>query len=208
MHQAQDMVDLSKRISASLSSSVSSNDNNDSREFSAMLAEFGLMSSDAVLSDSQFSAPVNCSSFIEALAKQVESIIARPMTNRGGHLALTDVYCLVNRVRGTDFVSPDDLIKACRLGKSFHVAKLPSGLLVLRQNELADTSVMAQRIVSCISECSAGKSRGISALELSASMRLSVPLSEEVLLMAESNGVLCRDESDQDGIRFWINIFV
>lgn len=31
----------------------------------------------------------------------------------GGVLALVDVYCMYNRARGTDLISPEDLIIAC-----------------------------------------------------------------------------------------------
>ena len=31
----------------------------------------------------------------------------------GGVLALVDLYCMYNRARGTDLISPDDLILAC-----------------------------------------------------------------------------------------------
>ena len=35
------------------------------------------------------------------------------LAHAGGILPLTDLYCLYNRARGTDLVSPDDLLKAC-----------------------------------------------------------------------------------------------
>ena len=31
----------------------------------------------------------------------------------GGVLALVDLYCLYNRARGTDLISPDDLLISC-----------------------------------------------------------------------------------------------
>lgn len=43
-------------------------------------------------------------------------------------LTLTDAYCLYNRARGTDLVSPDDLMEAVKLfgslGLSMHIREL------------------------------------------------------------------------------------
>lgn len=43
-------------------------------------------------------------------------------------MTLTDAYCLYNRARGTDLVSPDDLVDACKLfgslGLGMHVRDL------------------------------------------------------------------------------------
>lgn len=36
-------------------------------------------------------------------------------------MALTDVYCLLNRARGTELVSPDDLLAAARLMEQVRV---------------------------------------------------------------------------------------
>lgn len=53
--------------------------------------------------------------FYSELARQVASF-ARPFLERsGGLLPLTDVYCLYNRARRTDLISPDDLLEACQL---------------------------------------------------------------------------------------------
>jgi hypothetical protein len=44
-------------------------------------------------------------------------------------MTLTDAYCLYNRARGTDLVSPDDLVDACKLlgslGLGMHIRELP-----------------------------------------------------------------------------------
>ncbi len=35
------------------------------------------------------------------------------LSNFGGVLALVDLYCMYNRARGTDLISPEDLLIAC-----------------------------------------------------------------------------------------------
>jgi ESCRT-II complex subunit VPS36 len=39
-------------------------------------------------------------------------------------VSLTDLYCLYNRARGTELVSPDDLLQAVRLMDSLHLGEI------------------------------------------------------------------------------------
>ena len=39
----------------------------------------------------------------------------------GGAVSLTDLYCLYNRARGTELVSPDDLLEAVKLMESLRL---------------------------------------------------------------------------------------
>jgi hypothetical protein len=53
-----------------------------------------------------------------------------------------------------------------------------------------------------------GRPTGVSVLEVSGALRLSLPLAEQVLKQAERAGKLCRDEGGHDGdVRFWRNFF-
>lgn len=47
------------------------------------------------------------------LAREIEKFMNNVINEFGGVLALVDVYCLYNRARGTDLISPDDLLIAC-----------------------------------------------------------------------------------------------
>ena len=60
-------------------------------------------------------------------------------------MALTDVYCRVNRARGLELLSPEDLLHACRLLESM---KLPmvlrtfdSGVMVLQSLSQSDIKI-------------------------------------------------------------------
>ena len=124
-------------------------------------------------------------------------------------LAVTDVYCLINRLRGTDLVSPEDVLQACRLGQFFHVAALPSGILVVRDRSLADANALTARVLHVIaSQSGGGGGGGVNALELAAALHFSVPIAEQVLLQSEQTGALCRDEHGHEGLRYWPNFFV
>lgn len=46
------------------------------------------------------------------LAKEVEKFSVTVLNKFGGVLALVDIYCMYNRARGTDLISPEDLIIA------------------------------------------------------------------------------------------------
>lgn len=55
------------------------------------------------------SAPLNPS------VLQLADFLVGPMQRSGGIMPLPDVYCLYNRARGTELISPDDLISAVKL---------------------------------------------------------------------------------------------
>lgn len=225
MEQAQLMVNHAKRISASLQAQAQAqaqvhapaSETSDERDLELMLAELGLerdalawrntsssLSPPPSSSSSSSSSFASSSQFHTTLAQQIERVVARPLAARGGLLALTDVYCLVNRIRGTALVSPDDLLKACRLAHTFHIVTLPSKALALRLNELADAAVTEARIVAAID---AHPARSLTALEAAGVLHLAVPMAEQLLLQVEAAGAVCRDEGSQEGVRFWRNIF-
>jgi len=49
----------------------------------------------------------------QELARQLADFLSVPLSKAGGVMMLPDVYCLFNRARGTELVSPDDLLQAC-----------------------------------------------------------------------------------------------
>jgi ESCRT-II complex subunit VPS36 len=49
----------------------------------------------------------------QELARQLADFLSGPLGRAGGVMLLPDVYCLFNRARGTELVSPDDLLQAC-----------------------------------------------------------------------------------------------
>lgn len=55
-------------------------------------------------------------------------------------LTLQDVYCIYNRARGTDLISPMDLMKACKLfqplGLPLRIRVFESGVIVVQTGEL------------------------------------------------------------------------
>jgi ESCRT-II complex subunit VPS36 len=54
------------------------------------------------------------SRYQQELSRQLADFLTGPLSRAGGVLLLPDVYCLFNRARGTELVSPDDLVQACQ----------------------------------------------------------------------------------------------
>lgn len=60
-------------------------------------------------------------------------------------MALTDVFCRVNRARGLELLSPEDLLNACRIMDSLNLPiklhQFDSGVKVLQLQTLDDENV-------------------------------------------------------------------
>jgi len=61
-------------------------------------------------------------------------------------MALTDVYCRVNRARGLELLSPEDLIQAChmleKLNLPIRLREFDSGVKVLQLQSHSDANVV------------------------------------------------------------------
>ncbi|KAL7561585.1 hypothetical protein ACA910_004177 [Epithemia clementina (nom. ined.)] len=146
------------------------------------------------------------------LARQLADFLRPKLKNT--MMTLTDVYCLYNRARGSNLISPDDLLQAVQqmeqiktLGLSHYT--FPSGLRVL-QDAALNQDQMAQRLVEIASSSSSSPNAsglgGTTEVETSRHLQVSVVLAREQLLAAESKGYLVRDETTES-IRFFPNRF-
>ena len=66
---------------------------------------------------SYVSKSVSGKNFIQDLSEEIELFLDRIITSErfSGVIGLVDLFCLYNRARGTDLVSPEDLNAACQL---------------------------------------------------------------------------------------------
>lgn len=53
------------------------------------------------------------------LAKEIESALRQPVSEAGGMMTLTDAYVRINRARGLELISAEDLLEACQSLDSF-----------------------------------------------------------------------------------------
>jgi ESCRT-II complex subunit VPS36 len=122
----------------------------------------------------------------------------------GGMMALPDAYCLFNRARGTNLVSPDDLLLALhwaeKLGLGIKRREFDSGVAVV-QDDAYDGAAVAGRLAE------AADGSGLTVMDASRALGVGAMLANEQLLAAEGLGRLCRDVT-MEGTRFFRNRFL
>jgi ESCRT-II complex subunit VPS36 len=148
--------------------------------------------------------------YYELTARQIADFLLPRLSNdkAGGIMSLTDVYCLFNRARGTNLISPEDLREACALLGDLNVGLsqriFPSGVIVIQLDQFAlssnnrnSDSKMAKTLINLCPT---------TALEASHALKLSPLLALEQLEEAERLGLLCRDVT-LETVRFFYNKF-
>lgn len=77
--------------------------------------------------------------YYQQLARQLAEFLGDYMPRNGGIMTLSDIYCMFNRARGVELVSPDDVYYAVMLQKKlklgYHVRKFDGGLIVLQSGK-------------------------------------------------------------------------
>ncbi|EGG22141.1 vacuolar protein sorting 36 [Cavenderia fasciculata] len=140
------------------------------------------------------------------LEKQILSKQGGGRQLNSGMIPLADLYCIFNRARGIELISPDDLYRACllfeQLNLPFRIRKFDSGVIVVQSKDENDEQV-AKEIIEIIRE----NGGSITPFHLSTIQQISLNLSKEKLLACERLERLCRDETIQ-GISFYENFFI
>ncbi|CAI0442300.1 unnamed protein product [Linum tenue] len=119
MSKAKEMMTLAEKMRQKLlsgSNSQTSSGNDDemgSKEMQDWLLSVGIIS------------PVTKESagalYHQQLSRQLADFVRVPLERAGGMINLIDIYCLFNRARGTELISPEDLLQACSLWEKFDV---------------------------------------------------------------------------------------
>jgi len=200
MITAKDMVSLSKNISEKIKEKQGSISDDETVRFKSYLLGLGV---DDPVTRSSFT---DSSAYYTTLYKEIIKIIQVSLEEVGGTMALAEVYCRVNRARGLNLLSPEDLMHACVMMNSdsslpVKLKKFDSGVLAL-QSSSCDEAVVLEKTVEELQI-----NGSLSAQELSTSIGVPVVLAKEYLLFAEKNGKSCRDESIE-GLRFYPNKFI
>ncbi|XP_022748344.1 vacuolar protein sorting-associated protein 36 isoform X2 [Durio zibethinus] len=207
MSKAKEMVMLAEKMrqkllsgSSSQTSGANDEDMGSKEEMQDWLLSVGIIS------------PVTKESagalYHQQLSRQLADFVRTPLQRAGGMINLIDAYCLFNRARGTELISPDDMLQACSLWEKFDVPvmlrKFDSGVMVIQNKSHSDEEVFA-RIKGLVTKPEALRS-GISPSDAAITLGIAPAMAKEHLLTAESKGLLCRDISP-DGFRFYINLF-
>ncbi|XP_050210897.1 vacuolar protein sorting-associated protein 36 [Mercurialis annua] len=207
MSKAKEMMMLAEKMrqkllsaSNSQSSSVNDEEMGSKEEMQDWLLSVGIIS------------PVTKESagalYHQQLSRQLADFVKIPLERAGGMINLIDIYCLFNRARGTELISPEDLLQACTLWEKFDVPvmlrKFDSGVMVIQNKSHSDEKIF-DRIKSLVMKPDV-LGVGLTASDAAMSLGIAPAMAKEHLLTAESKGLLCRDTSP-DGFRFYINLF-
>lgn len=196
MTMAKDMVGISKEISNRIRERKGEISEDETIQFKSYLMSLGIddpVTRDAFSSNSEY---------FKSLARQICELLLDPIEQSGGMMSLADVYCRVNRARGLELLSPEDLLNACHyLDGPIKLRQFPSGAQVL-QMESQDDEFVARDTADKVEAASS-----LAIEELSKDMKISLLLAKEKLLVAERMGLICRDESIE-GLRFYPNLIL
>lgn len=117
-------------------------------------------------------------------------------------MTITEVYCRINRARGLELVSPEDVLNACKLlNGPLNLRSYDSGTLIL-QLESNDNEQVTKEIEELVT-----KFGSISIEECARHNKTSIILIRERFMLAEQTGRICIDES-MEGLRFYPNLFL
>uniref|UniRef100_A0A8C1GEK5 Vacuolar protein-sorting-associated protein 36 n=1 Tax=Cyprinus carpio TaxID=7962 RepID=A0A8C1GEK5_CYPCA len=144
MEKAKEMVELSKSIANKIKDKQGDITEDETIRFKSYLLSMGI--ANPVTRETHGSG----TQYHIQLAKQLGDMLQAPLEERGGMMALTEVYCLVNRARGMELLSPEDLVNACKM---FESLKLPlrlrvfdSGVMVVQLQSHSEEEMIASAL--------------------------------------------------------------
>ena len=152
--------------------------------------------------------------FHQQLARQLADWLEPVLRSRGGILPLPDVFCLFNRARGSELVSPEDVLRACelweRLGCAPRSRRFESGVRVAQSPDLRDDEVCATLADALSAGAAEGGASGaggrLDAFGAANVLGVAPTVAGEFLAMAEGHGIVCRDDGP-DATWFYPNRF-
>jgi len=205
--QAKQMVQLAHNIAERMKEQGGDVSADETSNFRSCLLSLGIddpVTRDAVGSTSEYH---------KKLAQEICTALEPAVKEAGGVMLLSEVYCRINRARGMQLLSPEDLANACSLMERNNLPlilqKFHSGVQVLQLASL-NTQTLVKETREILEEfCGPVETkewRGMSAGELSRHARLPLLLAGERLALCERQGAALRDESSA-GIMFYPNYF-
>lgn len=196
MEEAKGMVEIAQRLRDKLQASPEGPNQRESEEMGEMLLSLGI--------DTPVTKDNAGSLYHQQLSRQLSDFLEPRLKNIGGVMSLVDAYCIYNRARGTDLISPNDMLKAASLFSSLHLPlklrEYSSGVLAI-EGKGHSTDDVRRRLEEML------RSREyLTAQVVSSSLSIPMILAQEHLVAVEEMGGLCRDDS-LEGLRYYPNIF-
>ena len=209
MEMAKPMVKLAKTISEKIREKKGDVTDDETVRFKSYLMSLGI--SDPVTRDASGSEQA----YYLKLAREIYQVLQEPLRESGGMITLTDAFCRINRARGMELISPEDLLNACKTYNNpkgenknipiqLHTFEA-TGVHVL---QLASAEVSSKETLAHTEDLVSEKTeKGLTVEEFARLAGIAVVLAKERLLAAETCGRLCRDDS-VEGLRFFPNLFL
>ena len=212
LQEAGELLQVIQRYTVMLQKyNTSAEDSNDpdQQKLVGLLSDMGMTSATAINNTSHSrNNNKDKQEYYELTARQIADFLlprfqkqSKQSTNAIPMMSLTDVYCLFNRARGTNLLSPEDVKQSCAVLNDLNVGLSQrvfpdSGVIVIQYDK--QLQLTQNRIVGMCP---------ITPLEASHQLKLSPLLALEQLEEAERLGWICRDVT-LETIRFYPNKFV
>jgi len=202
LQEAAELVKIIQKYVSTLELSGENVNNHEQAQLTDMLSNMGMISalskSDLLISNRSLN------DFYNILARQLADFLLPKLKSAGGVISLTDAYCLFNRARGTNLVSPDDLLAASNrlscLRLKMSLRTFPSGVKVIQQDAFDDIQMAKKLQTLCTTN-------PLTLMQVSRELHIPSLLAKEQLLAAERLGYLCRDTT-LETTWFYINRFL
>jgi ESCRT-II complex subunit VPS36 len=103
------MVAIAEQIKAKLARKELNIESEEMKEIQSVMFNMGITTDFS----SQVSKNTTGKNYHSELAMEIEKFLTSVIEKFGGVIGLIDLYCMYNRWRGTDLISPEDLNLAC-----------------------------------------------------------------------------------------------
>ena len=119
----------------------------------------------------------------QQLARQLADFLTHGgrLERAGGMMSLPDVYCIFNRARGMELISPDDLVEVATilgpLGLAMSIRTFGSGVIVI-QADSHDDHIMGHNIRALASQHGS-----VTSVDIAAQLRIPLTLAREHALV-------------------------
>jgi len=151
--------------------------------------------------------------FTTELARQLAGFLTPLLASLGGLCPLTDVYVAFNRARGTEPVSPEDLLAAARLlgpappaglGLGLHLTTLPGGVCAVVLDSFSPAEMCKRLAGLAAAGARTGSYSFTTAQAVATALRTPLAVAEHHLAAATRDGALAVDNSI-NGLRYFAN---
>ncbi|PON27057.1 hypothetical protein TGAM01_v204005 [Trichoderma gamsii] len=220
MTSAKEVVALAERFAQQVNGASADVTSKENTILAESAHQLGLITTKDIVGSGGGSDSLYFSELARNLAEFLTDDARGVLKRAGGILTLVDLWAMFNRARGgVELVSPMDFEKAAQMWEAL---KLPvrlrtfrSGVMVVQARDRTDDATIRSILawLQDLHEFPPDREvawdwrefgRGVTAQDTAERFCWSLGVAEEELLMAEEQGVLCREEG-LEGLKFWKN---